>query len=72
MSATARSAAAPVPLIPRFSWSPKYADFPLPFPGSDAAARPADVRPALPAYDGEAAPVLDWQKFGAAALLIAA
>lgn len=41
-----RSAAALVPLIPRFAWSPKGADFPLPFPGSDAAARPVDVRAA--------------------------
>jgi murein DD-endopeptidase MepM/ murein hydrolase activator NlpD len=40
---TGRSGSAPVPLIPRFAWSPKYADFPLPFPGSEAAGRPVAV-----------------------------
>ncbi|HEX5167505.1 MAG TPA: LysM peptidoglycan-binding domain-containing protein, partial [Thermomicrobiales bacterium] len=62
MSATGRQAAAPVPLIPRFAWSPKYADFPLPFPGSEAGSRPVGVS-ASPAttYPGAGQPFA-WQK----------
>jgi murein DD-endopeptidase MepM/ murein hydrolase activator NlpD len=49
-------------MIPRFSWSPKFADFPLPFPGSEAAGRPVDVRTApTTAIPGSGQPFA-WQK----------
>jgi murein DD-endopeptidase MepM/ murein hydrolase activator NlpD len=38
MGTSARPATTPVPLIPRFEWSPGQADFPLPFPGSEPPA----------------------------------
>src|SRR5690606_8450105 len=57
-----RSGATPVPMVPRFAWSPKYADFPLPFPGSEAAGRPVDVRTApVTAIPGAGQPFA-WQK----------
>jgi len=69
---TGRSASALVPLVPRFAWSPKYADFPLPFPGSEAAGRAVDVRAAPATAGGGAGQAVAWQKvLPAAALALA-
>ena len=59
---TSRSGAAPVPLIPRFAWSPKYADFPLPFPGSEGPGRAVDVRSAPATAVPGAGQPFAWQK----------
>jgi murein DD-endopeptidase MepM/ murein hydrolase activator NlpD len=57
-----RSGSVPVPLIPRFAWSPKYADFPLPFPGSEAVGRPVDVRSSPATALPGAGQQIPWQK----------
>ena len=62
LGSTGRSGSAPVPLVPRFAWSPKYADFPLPFPGSEAAGRPVDVRSSPATAIPGAGQPFAWQK----------
>ncbi|MEX1158222.1 MAG: LysM peptidoglycan-binding domain-containing protein, partial [Thermomicrobiales bacterium] len=71
-SAAGRSGATLSPLIPRFAWSPKYADFPLPFPGSEVSSRAVDVRSAPPSVIGAPTQQIPWQKvLPAAALAVA-
>ncbi len=67
-----RSNTTATPLIPRFAWSPKYADFPLPFPGSEAAGRAVDVRSSSPTTLAGAGQPFAWQRAIPAAVLVLA
>ncbi|HUG13621.1 MAG TPA: LysM peptidoglycan-binding domain-containing protein [Thermomicrobiales bacterium] len=44
LGAPPRPSSTPVPLIPRFGWSARFSDFPMPFPGSEPAV-PVSIYP---------------------------